>query len=399
MKLRHFCFGVLWGAVWFSSAQADVLGSLINLFTKPAATHGVAVPRPIGGHTLMTQPSESDAGLVASPATGKGEVLPEPLLENARPSDGFVREATPEILPAPVSPGWDGKRLSILGIDRSNFPNLLILLSVKDANGLPSLEVNPNGFELTEDEAPQLISGVEPCVPKQYPGGPLGLALLIDSSGSMQRYMDVVLAAATRFTQRLRDEDQMAVVGFNNRPQVLTPMTTSQKKMIKAINTLYPRGFTALYDAISTGVENVKACPGEKAMVLLTDGKDDDGTGVQLSHTPLETALKVANRAHVPIYVIGIGNEIAQDTLQRIADETGGSFHFTPKGEDLNDLYIEIARELGRGDEGYYKILYRASEDEKDGSERTVIIRYEGFSAVATYPAPRNLWWPFPKPR
>ncbi|MBK7494134.1 MAG: VWA domain-containing protein [Candidatus Omnitrophica bacterium] len=132
------------------------------------------------------------------------------------------------------------------------------------------------------------------------------------------------------------------------------------------------------------------SCGGRKAIILLTDGKDDDGTGAQLSRTPLNNAIMAAQRSHIPVFTIGLGEEISQSTLEKIADETGGEYLFAPNGADLDDLYSEIASELGRGDEGYYRLTYRATESHKDGSDRTIIIRYEDATAIATYPAPKN---------
>ncbi len=384
MKTGHFCIGIFYLGLVLTPARAEFLPNLWNFLSQPSSVHGVAVPRPLPGREapppLITETSPEN----------EGQTTIEPLIEDARPKASET--TSPD---SGMVTGWDGKRLSILGIDRSAFPEILILLQVRDPNGLPSLQINLNGFEVSEDEAPQPISNVAPAVPAQYPGDPISLAILIDSSGSMQKHMGAVKAAATRFVQRLRDDDQAAVIGFCSQPVQLSPMTKSKKRMVKGINNLYPRGFTALYDSVYMGVENLRGCGGRKAIVLLTDGKDDDGTGVQLSHVSLEKVVSAAQRLHVPIYIIGIGPEIGQDVLERMANETGGEFLQAPTGTDIDDLYTEIARELGRGDEGYVSITYRATEDEKDGTKRTVIIRYSGANAVATYPAPRKFPWIF----
>jgi len=80
-----------------------------------------------------------------------------------------------------------------------------------------------------------------------------------------------------------------------------------------------------------------------------------------------------------------------------MANETGGDFLFAPNGEDVDELYQDVARTLGRGDEGFYKANYHATQGQKDSTTRTVIVRYRNSSAVARYPAPRNLFWPLSK--
>jgi VWFA-related protein len=367
-----------------SPAQAEWLSSLYGLFGGPSALPGVAVPRPINGHPVEPLPPgerthEGDQDVPHYPASR----LESPENENFE---------------APGLPlGWDGRRMAILGIDRTEFPEMLVLFSLRDSEGIPVVSVAPAALELTEDEAPQRITSLVPCVPEHYPGEPLRLVFLIDSSGSMQRYIDVVQNAAARCAQRLKDEDQGAVIGFCNQPVLLCPLTTSQKHIQKGIYKVVPRGFTALYDAAYMGVQTLNDCGGRKAIVLLTDGRDDDGTGRELSKTKLETVLSMARNVHVPIFAVGLGRDISRPVLEKMANETGGDFMYAPEGKDVDTLFRRIARQLGRGDEGYYKATYRATEGEKDGSSRTIIMRYNGAQGVAAYPAPRRFFWPLSK--
>lgn len=379
MKPKSLSFGVLCLVMAIVPAQAEFLANFLNLLKGPSATPGVAIPRAISGSGAESVEPPTE---VASPENVEISEAPEKAIVPA--SELFQSEAS--------IPEWDGRRLNILGIDRSDFPDILVLMQVKDHQGLPELQVNLEGFQVTEDEAPQPVIEVGPCTPARYPGEPLSLVLLVDTSGSMQKFIDRVQASIYRFTQRLRDDDQLALVGFCNQPVLITPLTSNKKKMLKGIYRLNPRGFTALYDSLYTGVQNLQSCGGRKAIILLTDGKDDDGTGAQLSRTPLDSAIMAAQRNHLPVYTIGLGEEVSQSTLEKIANETGGEYLFSPNAADLDDLYTEIANELGRGEEGYYRLTYRATEANKDGSDRTLIIRYEDGTAIASYPAPRKLW-------
>ncbi|NUN97742.1 MAG: VWA domain-containing protein, partial [Candidatus Omnitrophica bacterium] len=142
---------------------------------------------------------------------------------------------------------------------------------------------------------------------------------------------------------------------------------------------------------------NLKDCGGTRAMVLISDGRDEDGTGRQLSRTSLETAISAAKKAKMPVFAIGIGQDVGRPILERIADETGGGYLHSPEGQDLDRLYTEIARRLGRGDEGYFKLVYRSTHPEKDGSTRTIVLWNDKTRAVANYPAPRGLLWPLTK--
>ena len=83
--------------------------------------------------------------------------------------------------------------------------------------------------------------------------------------------------------------------------------------------------------------------------------------------------------------------------LEEMGNETGGDFLFAPTGEEVDALYKEVARLLGRGDEGYFKATYSATADEKDGTDRTIVVRYENAAGKVVYPAPRKLFWPLSK--
>src|SRR5918912_828666 len=80
---------------------------------------------------------------------------------------------------------------------------------------------------------------------------------------------------------------------------------------------------TALYDAIVYSLYNFVGVKGQKALVLITDGRDT------ASKFSFEQAIEYAQRAAVPIYAIGIGirpTEVdARYKLGKFATETGGN--------------------------------------------------------------------------
>lgn len=387
MRPRFIGFGVL-GLVMFL-LPAGAPSDLSPYVLSAAYAIEAAIPRPIQGRTVE---------LPAPPAPeplGIGQPIPPPqgLPEDQRP--GPVVEVQP-VAPK-TAPGWDGRRINILGIDRTQFPELMVIFELRDELGGPVRKINPNLMELTEDEAPQEIIGIGRANPERFSGDPLNIALLLDASGSMAKYMDVAQNAAARFVNRLREGDQAAVISFCNQPIVHTPLTTNRKRIEKGIFEASPRGFTALYDSAFAGINSLRGSVGRKAVVLLTDGKDDDGTGVQLSQRSVTEVVEAANNAETPIFVIGLGNDISRESLERLSYETGGDFLYAPSGSDLDMLYEQIASLLGRSLEGFYKLTYRATEAEKDGSNRTIILRHFDAVAVATYPAPRRYFWPLSK--
>jgi len=56
-------------------------------------------------------------------------------------------------------------------------------------------------------------------------------------------------------------------------------MSANRDASRKAIDSTTARGNTALYDALYASIDAVKGRPGRKAVVLLSDGVDDNGVG------------------------------------------------------------------------------------------------------------------------
>ncbi|MCK4714579.1 MAG: VWA domain-containing protein, partial [Candidatus Aenigmarchaeota archaeon] len=86
-----------------------------------------------------------------------------------------------------------------------------------------------------------------------------------------------------------------------------------------------------------------------KSIILLTDGENNIGI-------PIDDALKYAKKFDVTINTIAVGTEegavignttfyvgVDTETLERIANETGGSFYRAETGQELLDAFKAIA--------------------------------------------------------
>ena len=391
MYLKPFCFFLILALFGTLSGAEDPETVVLS----PGTQVEPAVPRPI--------PSRDSSVRTVEPGPMEPEMKP------VEPGSGSINDepAGPQLPGAssetPVAPvynwneAWHEKPVAILGIDISNFPEIMVIVSLRKDMYTPVTDVRINDLEISEDEAPQQITSLAPCVPEHIPGEPLSLMFLIDASGSMQKYIDVVQSSASRFVDRLHDDDRAGVVAFSDHAVQTTPMTDNKKKVQKGLFEIKPRGFTALYDTVDKGTQVLANCPGKKAIILVTDGKDDDGTGVPLSRATRDQVIEQARAWRIPVFIIGIGEEISVPNLQKLARETGGEFLFAPSGEDVDTLYTIVARRLGRGEQGYYQLNYRTSQYEKDATIRTIIVKYREDAGAAQYPAPRNLFWPLSK--
>lgn len=104
---------------------------------------------------------------------------------------------------------------------------------------------------------------------------PFTVILLIDVSPSTQFQIDEIQDAAIAFVNQLRPGDKVQVISFDERVQILSPVTNDRRVLRDAIlRTEFGDG-TSLYDAVDFVVQRqLRQIQGRKAVVLFTDGVD-----------------------------------------------------------------------------------------------------------------------------
>jgi tight adherence protein B len=196
-----------------------------------------------------------------------------------------------------------------------------------------------DAFTATAGGGPAPVTGVTP------PGAartPVSVLLVIDTSGSMGQSGDIERAkvAADRFVDQLRPGGRIGVVRFSNQPETVRPLTADAAAAKASIATLRANGDTALNDAVLAAVDQLPNAPGQRVVVLLSDGADN-----RSAHT-VEDAIAAAKRAKAVVYTVGLDNGLTPaPVLTRLAAETGGKF-VKAQGARLADLYASLGREL-----------------------------------------------------
>jgi hypothetical protein len=153
-------------------------------------------------------------------------------------------------------------------------------------------------------------------------GPPTILALVLDTSGSvgaaeLVRMRDVTLD----ILGGLPPGSEVVVLTFDDESRIIQPRTAVVDEVKRAIASAHVGGrFTALHDALYDASRTLRDAPtGRKAIVLVTDGKDEN------SALNLDDGLKVAMENGIPVYAIGVGR-IEERVLRRVAKLTGGAY-------------------------------------------------------------------------
>ena len=194
---------------------------------------------------------------------------------------------------------------------------------------------------------------------------PVTVGLVIDSSSSMHRKREAVIAAGLAFAQSSHPDDQLFTVHFNERVWHGLPadqaFTSDLAELRAALHRTTARGKTALFDALALGLEHVERGDAQKkVLIVLSDGGDNAST------RRFADVLDTARRSDTVIYTIGMSDQYDDDAdpgvLKALARATGAEAHFPDDAEDLTELLERIARDIRSG----YTIGYVPAQ-QKDG--------------------------------
>jgi Ca-activated chloride channel homolog len=154
-------------------------------------------------------------------------------------------------------------------------------------------------FRVFEDGQPQRISFFS-----HDRRLPISVGVLIDSSGSMRHKMQQALQTVREIALALSPQDEMFVVQFASDVQVRQHFTSNMQDIQKTLRDIRAGGETAAYDAIQTGMDEMKKAKyNKKILLMVTDGFD---TKSHINSTQVEDILK---RSEVLVYAIGIDDD------------------------------------------------------------------------------------------
>ena len=247
-------------------------------------------------------------------------------------------------------------------------------VSVSDGKDRHVTGLAATDFKIFEDGVPQQL-----CVFTQE-RLPISLAVLVDSSLSMQPSLPAVKTAALRLVHALQPEDQAEIIQFNHRFNVLQDFTNDQGLLETAVQGIRAEGATSIYNALYLTLKDprFRRKNGElarQAVVVLSDGED---TSSMVSD---EQVLALAKKENVTVFSISLRQPRAStlDTeapdraaffLTALARDTGGRSYFPAGLAQIDGVYDKIAEELRT----QYALGYISSNPSRDGKWRRISI-------------------------
>jgi Ca-activated chloride channel family protein len=219
---------------------------------------------------------------------------------------------------------------------------------------------------------------------------PIALALMIDTSASMDAKLPTAQEAAVGFVRKLRMQDVAEIIDFDSRVTIAAPFTSDANELEQAIRKTSAGGSTSLYNAIYIALKDLKKLVAKnveeirrRAIVVLSDGEDTS------SLLPFEEVLDLAKRSETAIYTIGLrsgdssteskGFREAEFALRQFAQETGGRAFFPNQALELAKVYGQISDELS----SQYTVGYTSRNPRRDGAWRRIVVRVNGQQVTA----------------
>ncbi|MGQ9599218.1 MAG: VWA domain-containing protein [Anaerolineae bacterium] len=167
--------------------------------------------------------------------------------------------------------------------------------------------------------------------------------LVADTSGSMAGdKLDEAQAALRVFLDQIKgDEERVGLIQFASDVHLLIPLDTmgrNRKALEMAIDGLQAGGDTALLDAVYEAYRRLQELGDSErinAVVVMTDGQENASS---LSLGSLTRKLNANSPARVLIFCIAYGRDADMDTLQTIAEPSGGQV-YRGDPETIRGLY------------------------------------------------------------
>lgn len=224
-------------------------------------------------------------------------------------------------------------------VERVDVDLVELYTAVNDRNGHPVNDLTAADFEVLVDGQPVEIARFEPVDDL-----PLTVGTVVDSSGSMASSLGEATQAARDFLSHVIGlRDHAFAVGFADEPVLLMPPTSDVGAVAESLGRLRAVGWTALHDAVVTGLYYFRGFPGQRVMVVLSDGDDTR------SKYDFQEVLEYARQGGVSVYTVGLRVGLvggARGKLQSLATETGGRAFFINEAEELRGIYGWLSEEL-----------------------------------------------------
>ncbi len=201
------------------------------------------------------------------------------------------------------------------------------------------------------------------------------IVVAIDLSGSMisedfevggkrVNRLEMARQVLRKFIEK-RSNDRVGLVAFATQAFIAAPLTLDHDFLLQHLDRLkigtIDENRTAIGSGLTTAINRLREVQSKsRIVILMTDGQNNSGKVAPL------TAAEAAQALKIKVYTIGVGMrgeapmptgrnpftgqtvyrmvpvDIDEDTLQKIADRTGGKYYRADRADRFQEIYAEI---------------------------------------------------------
>jgi Ca-activated chloride channel homolog len=247
------------------------------------------------------------------------------------------------------------------------------------------LDVTSEDLDVIEDGIKQSVDTFQEAV------DPVSIVMALDSSGSMKKAADLVRATAKEFVVAVRPEDSLALVTFADEPKFAHTLAKNREWSLEAIEKYKADGGTALYDAMWNSLKHLQGVQGRRAIVLLSDGKDEDNPGkAPGSQHTFEEVLELTRTVGAMVFTVGLGTKVDKPVMEQFSKVSGGQSFYATNEMQLSTQFHQVVEGLRRR----YVLSYVSTNSNHNGAWRKVEIKPRANGRVVStrggYFAPEN---------
>ena len=275
----------------------------------------------------------------------------------------------------------------VLSIALGAQPNQRSLyVSVVDDNGAPVPDLGIRDFVVREDNTAREVLDVRPAEE------PMQIALLVDTSQGARNNIQFMRSALPDFVTALTNpneagrKNEVALIGFGERPTVLTEYTSNPAELKKGINRVWSQQGSGAYflDAVYETTQAFKKREATRPVIvaLVTEGGE-------LSYRQYDQVVDALHQGDAPLYAIMFGTPSSalregerkrkQGLHPRLTDSGGNREQLlAPSG--LGDRLKRLAAQLTH----QYRVTYARPESLIPPERITVSVNKPGLVARGT---------------
>lgn len=226
-----------------------------------------------------------------------------------------------------------------------------------------------------------------------YDPSPSRIVLLVDNSQTVRADVEKLKKAAMEFAYEIYDGDQIFIIAYDEKAEIIQEWTDDANKMETALNTFRKQGNPYLFDALNITVDEVllPLMPGTRktAIVVIGDGLDRG------SKTSFDKILGKLQNNNITVYALQMPDRTggayrrnqpkAGKVIKDITEDTGG---LTFPIEEAQTAAKFIADELRKN---RYLLSYLPTNTSSFDARRVFVVADQGIKVRTKTAQPPNI--------